>query len=57
MLLRDSRSENKTLCRQELLNSEQQSVRLSPMPYDGLSFESISRNFKKEIFNNYVMVI
>jgi len=44
MLLRDSRSENKTLCRQELLNSEQQSVRLSPMPYDGLSFESISRD-------------
>ncbi|XP_036678333.2 rho GTPase-activating protein conundrum isoform X1 [Drosophila suzukii] len=44
MLLRDSRSENKTLCRQELLNSEQQSVRLSPMPYDGISFESISRD-------------
>ncbi|XP_070068887.1 rho GTPase-activating protein conundrum isoform X2 [Drosophila takahashii] len=60
ILLRDSHTETNTSsgdscdeCRdtsqtkkksKELLNSDQQSIRLSPVPFDGVSFESICRD-------------
>ncbi|XP_043949725.1 rho GTPase-activating protein conundrum [Drosophila biarmipes] len=44
ILFEDSQSENKTSSSQELPNSEHQSIRISPKPYDGLSFESICRD-------------